>query len=73
MILFLRRHADVKLTDATTALGMRVPTLSVVVKTLVRKRWVTRHRSVTDTRVVYLLLSVGGRLSPGRSRTRFDE
>jgi DNA-binding MarR family transcriptional regulator len=31
-----------------------------VVKDLVRKRWVTKRRSVTDTRVVYLLLSRRG-------------
>jgi len=33
----------------------------VVVKTLVRKRWITKHRSVTDTRVVCLSLSQRGK------------
>jgi DNA-binding MarR family transcriptional regulator len=45
---------------AATALRLRVPTLSAVVKDLVRKRWVTKRRSVTDTRVVHLLLSQRG-------------
>ena len=31
--------------------------MSVVVKDLVRKRWVTRHRSVKDDRVVCVSLS----------------
>jgi DNA-binding MarR family transcriptional regulator len=60
VILFLRRHADAKLTDAATVLRVRLPTMSTVVKNLVRKRWVTRHRSVTDTRVVSLSLSRRG-------------
>jgi DNA-binding MarR family transcriptional regulator len=60
VLLFLRRHADAKLIDAAAAVGVRLPTLSVVVKTLVRKRWVTKRRSVTDTRVVCLSLSRQG-------------
>src|SRR5207249_11914686 len=62
VILFLRRHADAKLTDAADALGVRLPTLSEVVKDLVRKRWVTKRRSVTDTRVVHLRLSRRGQV-----------
>ena len=62
VILFLRRHADARVTDAATALRLRLPTLSAVVKDLVRKRWVTRRRSVTDTRVVHLLLSRRGQV-----------
>ena len=57
VLLFLRRHADAKLTDAADALGVRLSTLSTVVKDLVRKSWVTRHRSVKDDRVVCVSLS----------------
>jgi DNA-binding MarR family transcriptional regulator len=57
VMLFLRRHTDAKLTDASAALCVRLPTLSEVVKDLVRKRWVTRHRSVKDDRVVCVSLS----------------
>jgi DNA-binding MarR family transcriptional regulator len=60
VILFLRRHADARVTDAATALRLRLPTLSEVVKDLVRKRWVAKRRSVTDTRVVHLSLSRRG-------------
>jgi DNA-binding MarR family transcriptional regulator len=60
VILFLRRHADARVTDTATALRLRPPTLSEVVNDLVRKRWVTRRRSVTDTRVVHLRLSRRG-------------
>jgi DNA-binding MarR family transcriptional regulator len=60
VLLFLRRHANAKLTDAATALRLRPPTLSEVVNDLVRKRWVTKRRSVTDARVVHLSLSRRG-------------
>ncbi len=60
MLLFLCRHADAKLTDAAAALRVREPTLSEMVKDLVRKRWVTKRRSVTDTPAVCLALSRQG-------------
>jgi DNA-binding MarR family transcriptional regulator len=60
VILFLRRQADARVTDAASALRVRLPTLSEVVKDLVRKRWVTKRRSVTDTRVVHLSLTRRG-------------
>ena len=60
VLLFIRRHANARMTDTATALCLRLPTLSEVVKDLVRKRWVTRRRSVTDTRVVHLSLSRRG-------------
>jgi len=60
MILYLQRHVDAKVKDAATALCLRVPTISTVVKDLVRKRWVTKRRSVTDTRAVCLSLSRQG-------------
>ena len=48
------------MTDTATALRLRLPTLSEVVNDLVRTRWVTKRRSVTDTRVVHLRLSRRG-------------
>ena len=62
VILFLRRHTVAKLTDAAAALCVRLPTLSEVVKDLVRKRLVTKRRSVTDTRAVCLSLSRRGKV-----------
>ncbi len=50
------------MTDTATALRLRLPTLSEVVNDLVRKRWVTKRRSVTDTRVVHLRLSQRGQV-----------
>jgi DNA-binding MarR family transcriptional regulator len=49
-----------KITDAASALRVRPPTLTEVVKDLVQKQWVTKRRSVTDTRVVHLRLSRRG-------------
>jgi DNA-binding MarR family transcriptional regulator len=60
VILYLCRHAEARVTDAAAALGVRLPTLSAVVNDLVRERWITKRRSVTDRRVVYLLLSRRG-------------
>jgi DNA-binding MarR family transcriptional regulator len=60
VLLFLRRHAEANVTDAATALRVRLPILSAVVKDLVRKRWVTRRRSVKDDRVVVLSFSRRG-------------
>jgi DNA-binding MarR family transcriptional regulator len=60
MLLFLRRHAEANVTDAAATLGVRLPTVSVVVKALVRKRWVTKRHSGKDDRVVVLSLSRRG-------------
>ena len=54
------RHAETNLTDAAATLHVRPPILSEVVKDLVRKRWVTKRRSVTDSRVMQLHLSWQG-------------
>lgn len=60
MVLYLQRHPDAKLTDAATALCLRLPTICTVVKDLVRKRWVTKRRSVKDDRALCLSLSRQG-------------
>jgi MarR family transcriptional regulator, organic hydroperoxide resistance regulator len=60
VILFLRRHAEARVTDAAAALDVRFATLSEVVKDLARKQWITKRRSVTDARVVHLRLSRRG-------------
>ena len=53
---------DARVTDAATALRLRLPTLSEVVKDLVRKRWVTKRYSVEDRRAVCLRLSRRGQV-----------
>lgn len=60
VLLFLCRHAEANVTDAAAALGVRLPTMSTVVKDLVRTRWVTKRRSVKDDRVVCVSLSRRG-------------
>ncbi len=60
VILYLQRHPDAKLTDATEALCLRLPTLSVVVNDLVENRWVTRRHSVEDRRALCLSLTRQG-------------
>ena len=61
-LLFLHRHAEATLTDAAMVLVVRLSTLSGVVTTLARKRWVTNRRSITDARVVHLSLSRHGEI-----------
>ena len=60
VILYLQRHPDAKLTDATEALCLRLPTLSVVVNDLVENRWVIRRHSVKDRRALCLSLTRQG-------------
>jgi DNA-binding MarR family transcriptional regulator len=60
VLLFLSRYLGARVTDVAIALRVRPPTLSEVVNDLVRKRWVTKCRSVTDTRVVHVRLSRRG-------------
>ena len=62
MLLYLQRHMDAKLTDAAAALCLRLPTLSDVLKDLVRKRWITKRYSVEDRRAVCLRLSRRGQV-----------
>jgi len=60
VLLFLHRHAEANVTNAAAALGVRLPTISTVVKALVRKRWVTKRYSIEDRRVVCMWLSRPG-------------
>ncbi len=60
VLLYLRRHAEARVTDAAAALGVRLPTLSEMVKDLVRKHWVIKRYSVEDHRAVCLRLSRRG-------------
>jgi DNA-binding MarR family transcriptional regulator len=60
VILHLHRHTESNMTNTAVALCLKLPTLSEVIDDLVRKRWVTRRRSTTDTRVMQLRLSPRG-------------
>ena len=60
VLLYLRRHMDANITKTAAALCLRLSTVTEVIDDLVRKRWVTRRRSTTDTRVVQLRLSPQG-------------
>lgn len=66
VLLFLQRHAKAKASEAASALRVSLPTLSEVVKDLVRKRWVTRQYSVEDRRALCLQLSRKGEALVGR-------
>ena len=59
-LFFLRRHANAKLTEAGATVCVNPPTLREAMKDLVRRRWVTKRRSVTDTRAMCFLLSRRG-------------
>lgn len=57
VILFLRGHAQAKVTEAAAALRVSLPTLRAVLKDLVRKRWVVKGHSVEDRRAGCLTLN----------------
>jgi DNA-binding MarR family transcriptional regulator len=63
VLLFLQRHPQTKVSEAASTLGVSLPTLSEVVKDLVRKRWVTKQYSVEDRRALSLQLSRQGEIS----------
>ena len=62
VILYLLRHSDAKLKDTAAALDVQPPTLTVVIGDLVRKRWLTRRRSIHDDRALCLRLSQQGQV-----------
>ena len=70
VILYLHRHWEAKVTEAAAAVGVEGPTLSVVVRTLVRKRWVTGHRTPDDRRVVRLRLTQRGEVLARRIKDK---
>ncbi|MGH7184217.1 MAG: MarR family winged helix-turn-helix transcriptional regulator [Nitrospiraceae bacterium] len=67
VILYLHRKREAKVTETATGVGVAEPTLSVAVRALFRKRWVTRHRIPDDRRVVYLWLTQRGEVLARRS------
>lgn len=58
--MFLRRREDSQVKDVAAALSVQGPTMSDVVRDLVRKGWVTKQRSKLDKRAVNLRLSRQG-------------
>ena len=73
VLLFLRRHAEATVTDTATALRLRPPTLSEVVNDLVPSGG---SPNVARSRIPVSCIcgsASEGRLSRGRSRTRFDK
>ena len=60
VLLFLRCHAESSVMDAAAALCLTQSVMSELIIDLVRKRLVTKHRSILDTRAVCLALSQQG-------------
>ena len=73
VILYLQRHMDAILTDAADALCLRLPTLSAVVKVLVRKRWVTKQRALHDDRALCLRLNRRGKALAQRIKDQGEQ
>jgi DNA-binding MarR family transcriptional regulator len=60
VLLFLRHHADARVTDTANALGVSLATLSRTVTTLVHKGWLAKRRARKDGRVVVVSLTRHG-------------
>ena len=73
VLLYLHGQREPNARDTAAAVGVAWSTLSVTVRTLVRKRWVTRQRSREDRRVVRLGLTQRGALLAGRIQERIRE
>jgi DNA-binding MarR family transcriptional regulator len=65
VMLYLRRHAESRLAEVAAALRVQPPTMGEVVQDLVRKRWVTKRRSLVDRRALRLQLSPRGKSIAG--------
>ncbi|MGH7181864.1 MAG: hypothetical protein ACREJN_07810 [Nitrospiraceae bacterium] len=57
MILYLHRQKEASMTDTAATVGVAGPTLSVAIRTPLRKRWVAEHRTPDNRRVVRLRLT----------------
>jgi DNA-binding MarR family transcriptional regulator len=60
VLLLLHHHADARVTNTATELGVSLATLSRTVTALVHKGWVAKRRAVKDDRVVALSLTRRG-------------
>ena len=73
VLLFLHRQREAKMAETAAGVGVSGPTLSVTVRTLIRKRWVTEHRTPDDRRVVRLRLTQRGAMLAGRIQERIRD
>ena len=73
VILYLYRQREAQMTETAIGVGVAGPTLSVAVRTLLRKRWVTSHRTPDDRRVVYVRLTQRGEVLAGRITKRIQD
>jgi len=73
LYVYVRRHTETNMTKTAAALSLRLPTLTDVVNDLVRKRWVTKQRLVTDARVVQLRLSRRGLMLAQKIRAKIRD
>ena len=73
LYVYVRRHTETNMTKTAAALSLRLPTLTDVVNDLVRKRWVTKQRPMTDARVVQLRLSRRGLMLAQKIRAKIRD
>ena len=66
VILYLHRQREATATETAVGVGVAGSTLSVAVRTLIRKRWVTNQRTLDDRRAVCLRLTQRGEVLAGR-------
>ena len=60
VMFYLHRQREAQMTETAGGVGVEGPTLSVVVRTQVRKHWVTSHRTSHDRRVMCVRLTQRG-------------
>jgi hypothetical protein len=70
MMLYLQQQRVAQMKDAAAGVGVAGPTLSVAVRTLIRKRWVSEYRSADDRRAVCVSLTQRGEVLGGKIKMR---
>ena len=73
VILYLYRQREAQMTETAIGVGVAGPTLSVAVRTLLRKRWVTSHRTPDDRRAVCMRLTQRGEVLARRIKERIRD
>ena len=73
VMLYLQRKREAQMTETAAGVGVAGSTLSVAVRTLIRKRWVTNQRTSDDRRAVSLRLTQQGEVLARRIKERIRD
>ena len=73
VILYLYRQRKAQMTETAVGVGVAGSTLSVAVRPMIRKRWVTNQRTPDDHRAVCMRLTQRGEVLARRIKERIRD